>query len=254
MMGVLTEGEVRKMLKDCDLKEIEVTKDTIITPSAKQYLADKNIKIKVIEKKHDSNYSEEKTNKDDGKIFPKYECLNGGFLESKPEHMTQLYGNKLVPKNHKRIILRGKLDSLQSKILETQILAQKLNATEVVANLDEILGFVRNILRAEVLNEPLDKFTLIGLSEDEIREMSHNPNKYFGVNHFLPNYKQGELIVYLNSLRSLTREIEICAYEAFLNQDGELIRNDIVRYLNRLSSCFYVMMLKCLKELSSKKR
>lgn len=251
-MSVLTENELRKQLKNHEMKEYEITKDVIITPSARQYLADKNIKLVIVDKKADNNKevgkiaTTEATKEEDGKIFPKFVCMQGGFVEKKPEYMTQLYGNKLVPKNHRRIVLRGRLDSLQSKILEVQVLCTKLQAEAVAKDLEQILYFVRNILRAEVLEEPLDKFALLGMTEDDLREMSHNPKKYFNMDHFMPDYKMGEIVVALNAIRSNVREVEICAYNAFLNEDGEITRPDIMRYLNRLSSCLYIMMFKYL--------
>lgn len=247
-MGVLTENELRNKLRNKDIKELEITRDIIVTPSAKQYLSEKNIKLVIVENKKNGNDAENsnvKCDENDGKILPKYECFLGGYVEKKPEYMTQLYGNKLVFKDHKRIIFRGKIDSLQSSILEAQILASKASNTLLVSDLEEILSFVRNILRAEVLEEKLEKFTLLNMNEDELHEISHNPKKYFNADHVLPSYKMGELVVALNSLRSTTREVEICAFKAFKNSDGEIIREDIIRYLNRLSSTFYVMMLKC---------
>lgn len=246
-MSVLTEYELRGKLRGKDLKEYEVTKDVIVTPSARQYLQEKNIKLVVVENKSSEKSGKQtgsEVKEEPGKIFPKYVCPMGGYVENKPEHMTQLYGNKLVNKDHKRILLRGKLDSLQSKILETQVLANKLGISEVLKDLEEILGFVRNILRAEVLNEKLSDIVLLGMNDSELREISHNPKKYLNVDHILPNYKMGELVVALNSIRSATREVEICAFTAFKNEEGEITREDIIRHLNRLSSCFYIMMCK----------
>ncbi|MGV8981828.1 cobalamin adenosyltransferase [Clostridium sp.] len=246
-MSLLTESELRKQLKNTDIKEYEVVKGVIITPSAKQYLQDKNIKLVIV----DTLGAKKQSNSDgvteaEGKIFPKFICLQGGYVEEKPEHMTQLYGNKLVPKDHRRIEFRGRLDSLQSKILEVQVMASKLKNEGVAKDLEEILCFVRNILRAEVLEEKLPEFSLIGMSEDELREISHNPNKYFNMDHFMPNYKMGEIVIELNSIRSNAREVEICSFKAFKDIDGEITRKDIIRYLNRLSSCLYVMMFKFL--------
>lgn len=246
-MSLLTESVLRKQLKNTDIKEYEVVKGVIITPSAKQYLQDKNIKLVIVDAlgaKKQGNYKSEK--EDEGKIFPKYICLQGGYVEEKPEHMTQLYGNKLVPKDNRRIEFRGRLDSLQSKILEVQVIASKLQNEGVVKDLEEILSFVRNILRAEVLEENLPEFSILGISENDLREMSHNPKKYFNMDHFMPNYKMGEIIVELNSIRSNIREAEICGFKAFKDIDGEITRNDIIRYLNRLSSCLYIMMFKFL--------
>jgi ethanolamine utilization cobalamin adenosyltransferase len=244
-MSLLTESELRRQLKNTDIKEFEVAKGVIITPSAKQYLHDKNIRLVIVDTLGVNKQCELKTEKEDeGKIFPKYECLQGGYLQEKPEYMTQLYGNKLVPKDHRRIEFRGRIDSLQSKILETQVLASKLKNEGVTKDLDEILTFVRNILRAEVLEEKLPEFSLLGMSENDLREMSHDPKKYFNMEHFMPSYKMGEIIVALNSIRSNIREVEIYGFKAFKNIDGEITRNDIMRYLNRLSSCLYIMMFK----------
>ncbi len=246
-MSLLTESELRRQLKNTDVKEYEVAKGVIITPSAKQYLQDKNIKLVVVDALNIKNHGDSLSAKEEkGKIFPKFICEKGGYVEEKPEHMTQLYGNKLVPKDHRRIELRGRLDSLQSRILEVQVLAIRLKNEQVAKELEEILSFVRNILRAEVLEENLPEFSLIGMSENDLREVSHNPKKYFNMEHFRPNYKMGEIVIALNSIRSNIREVEICSFKAFKDIDGEITRSDIIRYLNRLSSCLYVMMFKFL--------
>jgi len=230
-MSLLTESELRKQLRNTDIKEYEVEKGVIITPSAKQYLQDKNIKLVIVDILGAKKQEKPLINKEE---------------EGKPEHMTQLYGNKLVPKDHRRIEFRGKLDSLQSKILEVQVISIKLQNEAVAKELEEILCFVRNILRAEVLEEKLPEFWLIGMSENDLREVSHNPKKHFNMDHFIPSYKMGEIVIALNSIRSNIREVEICSFKAFKDIDGEITRSDIIRYLNRLSSCLYVMMLKFL--------
>ena len=38
----------------------------------------------------------------------RYRLLSGGYAEEKPEHMTHLNGEVLVPKTHARIRFRGK--------------------------------------------------------------------------------------------------------------------------------------------------
>lgn len=100
--------------------------------------------------------------------------------------MTHLYGNMLVFKDHPRILFRGKLDSLETKILEAQISCFKLNMTKLVDDLEEILQFVRKIVRCEVLNESIEEFHLLGMTPKELREQSHFPKKYFDWNIFNP--------------------------------------------------------------------
>jgi ethanolamine utilization cobalamin adenosyltransferase len=245
-MSVLTECKLRRELRGKDIKEYRVKRQDIITPAARAYLSDKNIKLIIVEeelKQTEKSSSDNDSKKSKG-IIPRYENIQGGFFENKPEFMTQLYGNKLVYKDHPKIELRGKLDSMQAEILQIQVLAQKSKKESLVKDLEEVLGVVRKILRAEVLGEKLENFTLLGMKENEIREISHNPKKYFNREHIFPNYKMGELVIALNGLRTKIREVEICALKAFKNNDGEISRPDIIRYLNRLSSCFYVMMLK----------
>jgi ethanolamine utilization cobalamin adenosyltransferase len=49
--------------------------------------------------------------------------------------------------------------------------------------------------------------------------------------------------LYLNKLRTLIREVEITAVDAFVSE-LEIQKIDLLRALNRLSSAIYIMMLK----------
>ncbi|OAA94715.1 MULTISPECIES: cobalamin adenosyltransferase [Clostridium] len=244
-MSVLTEYELRTSLRNKNISEYAIAKNVIVTPSARQYLNDKNIKL-VIKEEDNEKKSALPNNVApiDKTIKPVYVTLQGGYYEKKPEFMTQLYGNKLVYKDHPRIILRGELDNLESNILEAQVKAEKNKCSSLRKDLGEVLKFVRNILRAEVLEEKLGDLVLLGMNDSELREMSHHPKKYFNVDHFITQADMGEMVVMLNSLRSYSRKVEICAFKAFKNMEGVLTREDIVMYLNRLSSCFYIMMCK----------
>ncbi|MED4354955.1 cobalamin adenosyltransferase [Schinkia azotoformans] len=248
-MALLTEGEIRNLLKGKDLKtvkELEIPKGAIVTPSAKGFLTDHQIQLKYIEpaekKTAESPQGLEESKKEHTPY--RYTTLFGGYMDKKPEHMTSLYGNVLVFKDHKRIIFRGKIDSFESRLLETQIAVEKLGHPKLVADLQEILLFVRNLLRCEVLGEKVQEFSLQKMNHAELREMSHHPEKYFGSGHFIPDYIMGEVVVRLNALRSAVREVELAAYEAFKLPDGDAGRGDIILALNRLSSLFYIMMFK----------
>lgn len=242
-MSVLTESVLRSKLRNENLTEYVVEKGVIITPSARQYLQDKNIKL--VYKEQQTKESNQNIQREEKVFNPKYVHINGGIFEKKPEHMTQLNGNKLVEKDHRRIILRGKLDSLQAKILQTQIQCKNLNEKKVLKDLEEVLAYVRKILEVEVTEKELPEVALMGLNSEELRATSHNPKKYFNIDHIIfPSYEMGDIVVALNALRAESREVEIDALKAFKNQDGELSRNDIALALNRLSSCFYIMMCK----------
>ncbi|MBN4050749.1 MAG: cobalamin adenosyltransferase [Alkaliphilus sp.] len=245
-MRLITEALLRSEFKKLNnLSEYHVDKNCIVTPSARAYLKDRKIMLVFRESKSlDSKKEEIKSNSGYVSIQHGYVCNDTGeHIKVKPEHMTQVFANRLVTKDHPRIVLRGKLDSLQSKILEVQIIAEKKKCTKLLEELEEGLNFTRNILRAEVLEEELAEIELIGLNEEEIRKMSHNPKKHFGIEHILPHYKQGELTIRLNSLRSSVREVELQAIKSF-RIGNEIQRLDIIRALNRLSSCIYIMMLK----------
>lgn len=254
-MGVITEAEIRKhFIKNKEMKTFYVEKNQIVTPSAKSYLSEKNIDIKYMDSKEDLNDSTEnnsdknlknvinKTNESLKKY--KYTTVYGGHMEEKPEHMTQLNGNLLVFKDHKRIVLRGKIDSLETKILESQLICVKNNMEKLAKDLDEVLSFIRTILRCEVLDEPLEEFTLLGLTPQELREKSHYPKKYFGIDHEYISYKMGEVVVSINSIRTEVREVELTAYEAFKGEYGQMHREDLMRGLNRLSSLCWILIYK----------
>lgn len=238
-MKVLTEAQLRAEYNQKKMESLIVKSDTIITPSAREFLNTKNINIVFKDEEESEEINEEKLENDEEKFKPKYKCkYTGGYLEEKPENMTQLYGNELVFKDHPNIIFRGKIDSLQSKILEVQILSYKNKKMKLVDDLEEILNFIRNILKSEVINEKIENFNFFGMKEEEIREISHNPKVNLGIDHILPNYKMGELLIGLNSIRSNIREVEIVSIS--------LKRDDIIKSLNRLSSAVYVMMCRYL--------
>ncbi|KRQ86493.1 Cobalamin adenosyltransferase [Caloramator mitchellensis] len=240
-MRVLTEYDLRIELKNKKIDKYYVDAETIITPSAKQFLSEKGIELLTTNKKDTKIEESIEIPEKNKKVFA--DAMYEVFYDKKPEFMTHLHGNKLVPKNHPRIILRGKLDTLQAKILEVQVIANKNKLDKLVADLDELLKFARNVLRAEVLDETLDNITLLGLNDEQLREMSQNPKKYFNQEHLLPSYKMGDIVIILNSLRCLARETEISAIKAFKTNDG-FSRLDIIKGLNRLSSCIYIMMIK----------
>lgn len=242
-MALLTETSLRLELKNKSPDKYIVSSDTKITPSARQFLKDRNIEL-VIEEKKDKEDKTQGACKREDVPEAKYTLYGtGGYFDKKPEYMTHLYGNKLVMKSHPRIELRGKLDSLESRILELQVLAKEHKMECLVKDLEEVLGFVKRILRAEVLEEELPSVRLLSLNEEELRERSHNPRKYFNTGHLTPDCSMGEIVIGLNSLRSSVREVEVNAVKAFKTEEG-VAREDILRALNRLSSCFYIMMLK----------
>ena len=168
----------------------------------------------------------------------RYRLLSGGYAEEKPEHMTHLNGEVLVPKTHPRIRFRGKMDTLEAELILCQLVP---GAPE--GALGEILDLSRKILRCDVLEEPLRQDTLCGLTQDEQRGRSHMPQDYYGQPHFMPQASDGSVIAGLNRARCFAREAELAAVEAFSNREGNLIREDIPKALNRMSSMLYLLMI-----------
>lgn len=240
-MSVLTENDIRKLVADGLLKEkgdIFVEKDTILTPSAKTYLLEKNIAIK------EGQRAESTSGQVTEMKEQMYETVFGLKLNDKPEHMTHLRGTTLVFKDHPKIRLRGAIDTLESEIIIAQTVAKRLNKPKVIDDLEEVIRFIRRLLRCEVTGEAVGEMNLQGLGEQEIREQSYHPSKYFGMKHFLPTYKHGEMVAHLNRLRTLARETELIAFQAFKDNNYQMERVDIIQAFNRLSSLFWIMMFK----------
>lgn len=166
---------------------------------------------------------------------------DGRMVDKKPEGMTHLYENILVYKDEPRIVLRGRLDTFQARIIEAQVMFSG-GFPHLVPILEELLSFTRQILGYEVLNKPLPEIRLLGLSMEELNDRSHNPQKYFGMKQMvLPSYSDGLAVAVLNRLRAEAREIELVAVSAF-RKGKDIDRNDIILALNRLSSAFHILM------------
>ena len=168
----------------------------------------------------------------------RYRLLSGCYVEEQPEHMTHLNGDVLVPKTHPRIVFRGKLDTLESELILCQLADKALEGP-----VGEILGLARQIIRCEVLGEPLKWDTLCGLTESEQRKRSHFPQEYYGQPHFMPSFSDGMVVARLNRARCAAREAELSAVEALSDREGNLTRQDIPQALNRMSSMLYLLMI-----------
>ncbi len=168
----------------------------------------------------------------------RYRLAGGGYLEEKPEHMTHLNAEILVPKDHPRILFRGRMDTLEAELILCQ-LADKALAQPV----GEVLDLARQIIRREVLEEPLEAGKICGLTEDEQRKRSHFPQDYYGQTHFMPQAEDGLTIARLNRARCAAREAELAAVTAFRDREGNPTRPDILRALNRMSSMLYILMI-----------
>lgn len=168
-----------------------------------------------------------------------YRLLSGGYTAEKPEHMTHLYGDVLVPKTHPRIAFRGAMDTLEAELLLCQLQAEP----KLREQLSEGLEFARELLRDEVLEQPVKEGTLCGLDEKALRERSHRPQDFYGQPHFMPSAGDGACILQLNRTRCAARAAELQAVQAFTDREGNPTRQDLLQALNRLSSMLYILMI-----------
>lgn len=147
----------------------------------------------------------------------------------------------MTDKTSTRIILRGRLDSLNAQIIYLQTSSDN---QEFIADLEEIREIIRKIQSCEARDEIFsEKLILFGLDEDEIHKRSHNPKNFYGLGHILPCYEMGNFSASINLLRTLVREVELISCKTFIND--ELRLNHV---LNRLSSALYIMTYKYLPE------
>ena len=169
----------------------------------------------------------------------RFRLISGGYCEEKPEHWTHLNGEILVPKTHPRIVFRGAMDALEAELISAQLTAGKL-APEI----GEVLALARRLIRCDVLEEPVPKEKLCGLTEVEQRQRSHRPQEYYGQAHFMPEAADGEAMARLNRARCAARAAELAAVAAFSDREGNPTRVDILRALNRMSSMLYILMIR----------
>jgi len=169
----------------------------------------------------------------------RFRLLGGGYTEEKPEHMTHLHGDVLVPKTHPRIAFRGAIDTLEAELLLCQLEAQP----QMREQLQDALTLSRNLIRWEVLDEPVPETPLGGLSAQQLRERSHRPQDFYGTPHFMPEVGDGRCLLQINRARCAVRHAELMATAAFTDADGVPTRPDILQALNRLSSFLYILMI-----------
>lgn len=218
-----TEENVRACIRNQNGKRVfPLAQGDRLTPSARDWLKSENISI----------------------VSPpaavSYTTPFGGDFGVKPEELTHLHGNVLVPKTHPLIAFRGMIDALEAEIL----LCQCLCDDALSAPLQEMLDFTRSLIRADVLGEPVKETKLCGMTEEELREHSHHPEVYYGQAHFLPHFRDGRSILQLNRLRTVVRQTELACCRAFTDSCGKCTRPDIVRALNRLSSLCWILMIR----------
>ena len=150
----------------------------------------------------------------------------------KPEHMTHLNGDQLVPKSHPVIRFRGMVDAL-----EAELLLCGFHCPGLKEQLQQLLDLTRQLIAADVLGEPVKEINLLGLTAQQLRDHSHFPQKYYDTPHFMPGFEDSQPLLRLNHLRTTIRSTELAAIDAYPT------RTDMIQALNRMSSAVYIMMI-----------
>jgi ethanolamine utilization protein EutL len=180
----------------------------------------------------------------------KYRALETGErFARKPDHLTHLVDDaSLVRKTHPRIIARGKMDLLQSAVLDAQTAADAEDARTLVGELGEILELSRALVGAEVTGKPAPEVRLLGLGDDELRDATHHTQELYGVPFMYPDVRQGPVVAKLGLARAIAREAEVAMTAAFPAATGgptaPPARADLAHALNRISSALYLLACK----------
>lgn len=219
-MEILTESVLRSKCP-CGGCDYQYDPGTFVTESARQYAVERGIRL--VECSWEAMHWTKSPQAQDGE---------------KPETMTHLRAGELVSKRDPRIRFRGRMDSFQAELLCLMASADAGGMTSLLTDLGDVLSLCRNILGSEVKQTPLPEWSLLGMTPEQIHQMSHQPP------HVIPDYRMGQTAVALNRLRALSRELELC----WLDADSGAERPDIVLALNRLSSALYVLFRREVKQ------
>ena len=224
-----TEESVRANIRNRDGKRVFfLDMSDTLTPGARDFLRRERIEIR--------SASEAP--------ITEYKLQNGAVLREKPENMTHLNGNILVPKTHPRIAFRGAVDTLEAELL----LAQFSLEDPYAHCLEQILAQARELIRCEVLDQPVARDTLCGLTAQELRSRSHRPQDFYGQPHFMPSAADGRTVLLLTRCRTAVRAAELAAVRAFTDEAGNCSRTDLIQALNRMSSMVYILMIQAKSE------
>jgi ethanolamine utilization cobalamin adenosyltransferase len=268
MKNYITETWLREHGALADGVCLRLPPGSLLTPAAQSLVAERRLRISYGEEDSgntppaavDSVDSAARprvhplTGKERGTRPPAAHCaLCRQEVGKKPDALTHLNADVVVPKNDVRIRFRGRLDSaiacavwLQAE-WEEERRVRSGEEDALFARLEQGLADVRSalggVLRAEVSGEALPPPRLGPFDEEAIHRVSHDPWRYLGHDHVVPEVSQGVFAARLNLLRATIREAEACAAEVHVGRDFEVARPDIMLGLNRLSSAVYILMI-----------
>jgi ethanolamine utilization cobalamin adenosyltransferase len=249
---MITEEKLRESFGLAQGSEIHLPLGCTLTPAALQLLAERQIRVRYIDEQG-CLYNPGGEGRAPERIHP----LTGKTRDEEEENpsirksgdesgeaLTHLDARTLVGKNHPRIALRGKIDTLIALTVLAQTDFDLDNRFPWLhPYLADIRSAIGTLLRAEVTGEEIAPVCLGGMSAETLHAVSHNPHKYLGHDHLLPEKSLGRNVAILNALRALAREVEIEIVRTFTGPDHLISRPDLLKAANRLSSALYVLMI-----------
>lgn len=228
-MALLTEAAVRANLRNREGRRVFYQgPEDRLTPGARDFLRENDIPILPAEIAKPQSYR----------------TPQGAEFRDKPEHMTHLNAQILVPKDHPRIAFRGQVDLLEAELLLAQRQAADEGYSAIVKDLGDALEFARQAIRRDVLEEPMPSMPLGGMSENDLRIRSQNPQKYYDQPHFMPTHTQPRTLLSINRARAVARLAELACYKAFQDREGLCTRADLLQGFNRLSSFLWILEIR----------
>ncbi|MEG1893008.1 MAG: hypothetical protein RR232_00685 [Clostridia bacterium] len=158
---------------------------------------------------------------------------------AKAQHMTSLHGDELVRKDHPQIVFRGVLDGVTADVAYGAALAMADGNERVMRELNDIGACLMCVMSGHVTGKPFTLPSIDGCDLDQLHDMSHNPQKYFGCYHFIPKPEQGLALAWLNVIRTRVRDAERALVACYPDSCPD---ESLCHVLNRISSAVFVMM------------
>lgn len=160
------------------------------------------------------------------------------------EGKTSYLGNEVVEKKDERLEMRGAFDGLLARAVLTSAYAQHFGYSNIISGAQDIVRVMRMLVHADATSEAPQVDSILGMSLDELRDVSYNPKSELGLDHYYPDEHTDLMTAYLNMLRTDIRRTELLAYRL---PDG-CVPEETKKVLNRLSSAAYILMLECRSE------
>jgi ethanolamine utilization cobalamin adenosyltransferase len=259
MSTFVTESWLRERFSLAPGGEIHLPENARLTPSARTLLEERQIRVKYLDAAGRAFVETKDAKTGDGEEFAlrRVPVLTGKNernvatcllcsqpLATKPDTLTSLDGKTLVAKNDPRLKLRGKLDTAIAQAVWIQTGFDPEGGKSPLAHwLADVRSALGCVLKAEVTGEAMPPVAMGEFDEAAIHAISHDPLKYLGHDHIVPEAAHGAQVARLNLLRAEIREAELLAADVFIDRDFKVSRPDVMQALNRLSSAVYVLML-----------